>query len=103
MGGGHHEPFKVPDYKIYSNYKAFPQLSAYEKRLSRLGLKDPWIRNYVWLFDRRFENVQGILTTTKNLLKVGIKPGLIAAVTVIAIEEIYSKVKHGHTSWGKTH
>lgn len=43
MGGGH-EPHKVPDYKMYNNYRAFPQLAAHEKRLAQLGLKDPWIR-----------------------------------------------------------
>ena len=45
MGGGHHEePFKIPNYSIYNNYRAFPQLAAHEKRLAQIGLKDPWIR-----------------------------------------------------------
>ncbi|VDP51155.1 unnamed protein product [Soboliphyme baturini] len=54
MGGSdHHEPFKVPDYKVYDNWRQYPELVQHQERLARLGLKDPWIRNYVWIFDRR--------------------------------------------------
>ncbi|RCN27118.1 hypothetical protein ANCCAN_27149 [Ancylostoma caninum] len=44
MGHGHHEPFQIPKYTIYDNYKQFPELAAHEKRLAQIGLKDPWIR-----------------------------------------------------------
>lgn len=43
-GHGHHEPFKVPHYTVYNNYRQCPELLAHEERLGRLGLKDPWIR-----------------------------------------------------------
>ncbi|ETN74108.1 hypothetical protein NECAME_04137 [Necator americanus] len=45
MGGGHHEPFQIPNYSIYNNYRQFPELAAHEKRLAQIGLKDPWIRS----------------------------------------------------------
>jgi hypothetical protein len=45
MGGhGHHDPYKVPDYKIYKVDKAVPQLLEVETALGRMGLKDPWLR-----------------------------------------------------------
>lgn len=44
MGHGHHEPFTIPKYTIYNNYREFPELLAHEKRLGQIGLKDPWIR-----------------------------------------------------------
>lgn len=53
MGGGHHEPFKVPDWKIYNNYRAFPELVEHERRLAMMGLKDPWIR-FVKKLNRHF-------------------------------------------------
>ncbi|EYB88921.1 hypothetical protein Y032_0239g3309 [Ancylostoma ceylanicum] len=43
MGHGHHEPFQIPNYTIYNNYRQFPELAAHEKRLAQIGLKDPWI------------------------------------------------------------
>ncbi|KAK6051900.1 hypothetical protein COOONC_10595 [Cooperia oncophora] len=52
MGHGHQEPFKIPHYSIYNNYREFPELAAHEKRLAQIGLKDNWIRNYTFLFDR---------------------------------------------------
>lgn len=44
MGGHdhHHEPYKVPSYKIYKIDA--PELVEVEKSLARQGLKDPWLR-----------------------------------------------------------
>jgi len=46
-GGGHHheEPFKVPHYSKYNNWKECPELVEYSKRLEASKLKDPWIRS----------------------------------------------------------
>uniref|UniRef100_A0A914UWX6 NADH dehydrogenase [ubiquinone] 1 beta subcomplex subunit 3 n=1 Tax=Plectus sambesii TaxID=2011161 RepID=A0A914UWX6_9BILA len=104
MGGGHHhEPFKVPDYKVYNNWQAFPQLAAHQERLGRIGLKDPWIRNSVYLFDYRWASQGGWPRMVKNTLFRGWKTGVVAAIVVIALEESYMKMKHGHTSWGAHH
>jgi hypothetical protein len=47
MGGGHHhhEPFVVPDYKKYDNWRQYAKLVEHQERLAAHGLKpDPWIR-----------------------------------------------------------
>ncbi|KAH7718889.1 Protein C18E9.4 [Aphelenchoides avenae] len=99
MGGGHHEKLDVPHYSVYNNYRKFPELAAHEDKLKRLGLRDPWIRNHVHLF----VNKRGMAHTFWDVTLRGFRPGLIAAATVIAIEEGYSFLKYGHTSWGAHH
>ncbi|CAJ0960192.1 unnamed protein product, partial [Mesorhabditis belari] len=103
-GGGHgHEPFKIPHYSIYDNYKAFPELAAHEKRLAQLGLKDPWIRNYTYLFDRDYAHVYGQWAHLKRLLRPGFKWGVGAAAVLIVAEELHSLSTKGHTSWAGHH
>ncbi|CAJ0585908.1 unnamed protein product, partial [Mesorhabditis spiculigera] len=105
MGGGHHahEPFKIPHYSIYNNYRDFPELAAHEKRLAQVGLKDPWIRNYVYLFDRNYPKVYGQWAHFKKLILPGWKYGVGAAAALIVVEEIYSLSTKGHTSWAGHH
>jgi NADH dehydrogenase (ubiquinone) 1 beta subcomplex subunit 3 len=43
MGGHHHQEIKIPDYRIYK-VENCPELVQVEKALSRVGLKDPWLR-----------------------------------------------------------
>ncbi|KAI6183416.1 Complex I-B12 [Aphelenchoides bicaudatus] len=103
MGGGHHhEPFEVPHPSVYNNYRKCPQLAAHEDRLARLGLKDPWIRNYVFVFDNKVPK-HGPFARMWYVLKPGFRIGLGMAVGLIAIEESYSYFKHGHTSWNAHH
>lgn len=33
-------------------------------------------------------------------MAIGIKPGFAIAGSVVAMEELYSKLVYGHTSWG---
>uniref|UniRef100_A0AC34QG31 NADH dehydrogenase [ubiquinone] 1 beta subcomplex subunit 3 n=1 Tax=Panagrolaimus sp. JU765 TaxID=591449 RepID=A0AC34QG31_9BILA len=100
MGHGHHEPH-IPHYTSYSNYKELPALRAHELRLARLGLKDPWIRNYAYMFTKPYQVTQW--QHFKKLMSFGFKPGVAAAFALIAIEETYSLMKNGHTSWGGGH
>ncbi|VDK58668.1 unnamed protein product [Anisakis simplex] len=102
-GMGHGEPFKIPNYTIYNNYREFPQLAAHEQRLAQIGLKDPWIRNYVYLYDKHYPHVEGQWAHFKKLILRGWKGGVGFAAAVIAIEEGYSYWKHGHTSWDAHH
>lgn len=45
MGGGHHDVgIKVPHYSKYNNWQECPHLVEHQKRLARVGLKDPFIR-----------------------------------------------------------
>ncbi|KAL3116780.1 hypothetical protein niasHT_000120 [Heterodera trifolii] len=102
---GHGEPFKVPHWSIYNDWQRSPHLVAYAKRLERMGLKDPWIRNIYWMYnpDNPCANVTKQYTKfgyAWKLLKPGIKEGLCIAVVIIGLEEVYSKMKYGHTSWG---
>uniref|UniRef100_A0A7E4UWS8 NADH dehydrogenase [ubiquinone] 1 beta subcomplex subunit 3 n=1 Tax=Panagrellus redivivus TaxID=6233 RepID=A0A7E4UWS8_PANRE len=101
MGGhGHHEPH-IPNYTVYNDYKSLPDLARHEKRLERLGLKDPWIRNYAYLFRKPY--TVGQWAHLKHLMSWGMKPGIAAAAVLITIEEAYSYAKHGHTSWSGGH
>lgn len=102
--GGHHDDIKIPHPSAYSNYRKYPQLAAHEKRLSQLGLRDPWIRNIVHIFNNPDAPVvKGQFAHFKDLLRTGFRPGLILAATLIAVEETYSYIKHGHTSWNSHH
>uniref|UniRef100_A0A914ZF53 NADH dehydrogenase [ubiquinone] 1 beta subcomplex subunit 3 n=1 Tax=Parascaris univalens TaxID=6257 RepID=A0A914ZF53_PARUN len=103
MGHGHQEPFKIPNYTIYNNYRDFPELAAHEQRLAQIGLKDPWIRNYVYLYDKNYPHVEGQWPHFKKLILRGWKGGVLFAATVIAAEEGYSYYKYGHTSWDAHH
>jgi len=52
MGGGDFH-YKVPDWKTYKVGPHTPELENVQRMLKSLGLKDPWLRNEVWRFDRR--------------------------------------------------
>ncbi|XP_019869273.1 NADH dehydrogenase [ubiquinone] 1 beta subcomplex subunit 3-like [Aethina tumida] len=46
----HHEPYTVPDYKIYK-VEDVPELATVQKALASQGLCDPWLRNEVWRYN----------------------------------------------------
>uniref|UniRef100_A0A914Y584 NADH dehydrogenase [ubiquinone] 1 beta subcomplex subunit 3 n=1 Tax=Panagrolaimus superbus TaxID=310955 RepID=A0A914Y584_9BILA len=101
MGGhGHHEPH-IPNYQIYNNIQQCPDLVQHQQRLARLGLKDPWVRNYVWMYTKQMQKTQW--QHFVKLCSWGLKPGVAVAAGLIAVEETYSFFKHGHTSWGGGH
>ncbi|MFH4974404.1 hypothetical protein AB6A40_001113 [Gnathostoma spinigerum] len=100
---GHGESFKIPHYSVYNNYRDYPQLLEHEKRLAQIKLKDPWIRNYVFLFEKDRPPVIGQWNHFKRLMLIGWKGGVAAAVALIACEEGYMYWKHGHTSWTSQH
>lgn len=97
MGGhGHGEPYKIPDYKIYKVADA-PELLEVEKALASKGLKNPWLRNDVWRYDRTQWG------TPKQRWSLaffrGFKLGFGAFVLTIIGTAIYDKInppKHGH-------
>uniref|UniRef100_A0A0K0DPS4 NADH dehydrogenase [ubiquinone] 1 beta subcomplex subunit 3 n=1 Tax=Angiostrongylus cantonensis TaxID=6313 RepID=A0A0K0DPS4_ANGCA len=103
MGHDHHEPFKIPHYSIYNNYQQFPELANHEKRLAQIGLKDPWIRNYVYLYDREYPHVRGKWNHFKRLILPGWKAGVGIAFALIAVEEGYQYARYGTTSWDSHH
>uniref|UniRef100_A0A5S6Q9T6 NADH dehydrogenase [ubiquinone] 1 beta subcomplex subunit 3 n=1 Tax=Trichuris muris TaxID=70415 RepID=A0A5S6Q9T6_TRIMR len=91
MGGndsGHHvhEPFEVPSYKEFTHDRGNEDYQTYLRRLSRLGLTDPWARNYVHAVDKRaLSGWQKV----KDLLFSGFWVGAGYAVVGIAITELY--------------
>ncbi|PAV56750.1 hypothetical protein WR25_05011 [Diploscapter pachys] len=105
MGGGHHshEPFVIPKPEIYDNFREFPQLKAHEERLAKLKLRDPWIKNYVFLFDKDRPHVVGQVAHLRRLLMPGFKWGVGFSAALIFCEEIYSLATKGHTSWAGHH
>ncbi|VDO22918.1 NADH-ubiquinone oxidoreductase B12 subunit, putative [Brugia malayi] len=100
MMGHDHGP-KIPSYTVYDNYREIPKLRAHEERLARIGLKDPWIRNYSYLFMGRFAGDSW--GSFKYMIRAGWKLGCGVAAAVIAVEESYMYWKYGHTHWGKEH
>ncbi|VDN00048.1 unnamed protein product [Thelazia callipaeda] len=98
--GDDHGP-KIPSYKIYDNYRVIPKLQAHEERLARIGLKDPWIRNYAFLFMGRLGGDRW--SSFRYMIRSGWKLGCGIAAAVIAVEESYLYLKYGHTHWGKAH
>lgn len=96
MGGhGHGETYKVPDYRIYKVADA-PPLAQVEKALASQGLKDPWLRNEVWRYDKKWG------TQTERFNKIftrGFKYGFGAFVLTVIGTAIYDKMypsEHGH-------
>lgn len=93
MGGpssGHHSGSKmhlphgvrIPDWREYKvSREVNPELWRAQERLAREGLKDPWIRNYAWLFQGRYNTprIWRILRPFTGLPEAAAVVGLIAA------------------------
>jgi len=96
MGGGSLP--HVPDWRTYTVGEHTPELLKTQKMLKSLGLKDPWIRNEVWRYDRklpanieRAEKIKGMLGFR------GLKYGIALAIVSAGIRRyINSQSDHGH-------
>lgn len=92
MGGhGHGPPYKVPDYTIYK-IENVPELKAFQEKLAKEGLKDPWLRNHVWRFKPRAER----LKEYRNFALRGARVGIPAFLVTIAVEKFLGIDYHGH-------
>merc|ERR1712080_501373 len=98
-------PHKVPDYKIYTVGDHVPELQKTQRMLASMKLKDPWIRNEVWRYDRRCEANTMILGKTLadrtgrklHVLLRGCGPGLALACVTAGIHYYRaSQNPHGH-------
>ncbi|XP_063218354.1 NADH dehydrogenase [ubiquinone] 1 beta subcomplex subunit 3 [Bacillus rossius redtenbacheri] len=96
-GHGHHAPMcKIPDWRIYK-VESSPELMEVKRLLAQKGLKDPWLRNEVWRYDR-----SQFAHPTQNWRRVfmrGFWPGLGLTVLTIALESLWAKAhpsEHGH-------
>lgn len=99
MGGDHHhhhEPYTVPDYRIYKVENA-PKLLQIQKALAARGLKDPWLRNEVWRYDKKHFIDEG--KAWRLLFFRGFKYGFGAFVLTVLGTELYNRAypdEHGH-------
>jgi len=100
-GHGHEPPYKVPDYKMY-RVEDVPELLNVQRALKKEGLKDPWLRNYVWKYGKPYKTGRYIFDRT---LGRGMKWGFIAALITTGIGYLwpddqwhgpYSSHGHGH-------
>ncbi|BES98397.1 NADH dehydrogenase (ubiquinone) 1 beta subcomplex [Nesidiocoris tenuis] len=100
MGGDHGhghglgERAKIPDYTKWK-VEDYPELVAHRERLALEGLKDPWIRNEAWRFDRK---EWGTVRERVFLSFRGFKWGLLGAVLLLGGEKLLggSDSQHGH-------
>ncbi|CAG0892050.1 unnamed protein product [Darwinula stevensoni] len=95
MGGGGehghgHSPIpKVPDYKSFQVGDHTPELQNLQRMLAYKGLKDPWIRNYVWQYDNKKWGPLHLRLFRHTLFR-GFKYGLALTAIVIAGEKLWA-------------
>jgi len=91
--------FKSPDWRIYKVENA-PELLTVQNRLAKLGLRDPWLRNEVWRFDKQFGYVPRRTLLLRNVTST-LKWGFAFFVGTVLLETGYNKIfgkgdSHGH-------
>ena len=47
LGGG----FPIPHHSKFAEWSKFENVAAHEARLQRIGLSDPWKRNYAFAYE----------------------------------------------------
>lgn len=101
MGGhGHgHEPLiKIPDPSIYK-VENVPELKRVQEELAKKGLKDPWLRNYVW----RYQSTTNYVPRVVVALTRGMRIGFPAFLITIAVEKYFGIDYSHHGSHGDSH
>lgn len=99
MGGHdhHHEPYKVPDYRIYK-VEDVPLLMKTKNALEARGLSDPWLRNEVWRYNVKEFGTEG--SRAYLLFMRGFKYGVAGvALTLLGTaiyDKLYPSAHHGH-------
>jgi len=88
MGHGSKPPYEIPDPSIYK-VENVPDLKKVQEELAKKGLKDPWLRNYVWRYQKR--PYRALRTLTRGW-KVGVPLFLIT----IAVEQYFGIDYSGH-------
>lgn len=94
MGGhghGHEPPYKIPSPDIYK-VEDVPELKAYQERLAKEGLHDPWLRNVVW----RYKEPGPFGKRVRSVIFRGAKIGIPAFLLTIAAEQYFGIKYAGH-------
>lgn len=94
MGHGHEPPYEIPNPNIYK-VEDVPQLKKVQDKLAEKGLKDPWLRNYVWRYQKR------PYSTLKYFTR-GARVGIPLFLLTIAVEN-YFGIDYGHGHHGEHH
>ncbi|XP_019870912.2 NADH dehydrogenase [ubiquinone] 1 beta subcomplex subunit 3-like [Aethina tumida] len=101
--GHHHEPYTIPDWRIYK-VENVPELQSVQKALASQGLKDPWLRNEVWRYDAKQFGTEK--TRLNKVFFRGFKYGFGAFVLTVVGTEIWDRMypsEHGHADHGHHH
>lgn len=96
MGGhGHHKPpYVVPDASIYKLENA-PELLRVQSLLEKEGLKDPWLRNEVWRYEKKHWGT--FRSRAFTMFSRGWKVGIPLFLVTIAVEQVFGLNQgHGH-------
>jgi len=95
MGGG--EIPKIPDWRTYTIGPHTPELQHTERMLKSCGLKDPWLRNEVWRYDRRNPMVLDQSVRFKDAMGwVPFKYAFGIAIVTAGIRYYLTSGDHGH-------
>ncbi|XP_015600141.1 NADH dehydrogenase [ubiquinone] 1 beta subcomplex subunit 3 isoform X2 [Cephus cinctus] len=103
MGGhghGHEPPYKVPSPDIYK-VEDVPQLVKVQQKLAKLGLKDPWLRNEVWRYDKSFG--KSVTSRVLTFFFRGWKFAVPAFLLTIGIEHALGISDHHGQGHGEEH
>ena len=92
---GKHLPdgMRIPDWRKY-HVSTTPELTEVQRRLAAMGLKNPWLRNEVWRFDRKM----WLTPMDRYLLPFRtLKYGVAAfIVTEILFNTVWKEDEHDH-------
>jgi NADH dehydrogenase (ubiquinone) 1 beta subcomplex subunit 3 len=87
-------------YLDYRSYKVdgIPELESHRSKLSNKGLRDPWIRNQVWLYDPKVGAYPQWRVGFRTAF-FGFRYAMVALATCLITEKILEKAFppfHGH-------
>ncbi|XP_014480008.1 PREDICTED: NADH dehydrogenase [ubiquinone] 1 beta subcomplex subunit 3 [Dinoponera quadriceps] len=95
---GAEHTLKIPDPNIYK-VEDVPELKRVQEELAKRGLKDPWLRNYVW----RYQSTTKFLPRGIPLVFRGWKIGVPAFLITIAVEQYFGIDYSGHSHHEDSH
>ncbi|CAF0731842.1 unnamed protein product [Rotaria sordida] len=81
--------FRIPDWRSYK-VDGIPELENHRSKLSNKGLRDPWIRNQVWLYDPKV----GAYPSWRISLRTaffGFRYAMVALATCLITEKLFEK------------
>ncbi|CAF0825089.1 unnamed protein product [Adineta steineri] len=89
--------FRVPDWRS-QKVNGIPELESHRSKLSNKGLRDPWIRNQVWLYDPKVGAYPQWRVSLRTAF-FGFRYAMVALATCLITEKLLEKAFppfHGH-------